>query len=171
MGLFMRSLTFSRFVALVSLLLLPSLVFAHGFKLGSLEIGHPWTRATPNGADVAGGFFKITNNGTEEDRLVSVSVDGLSRVEIHEMKTENGVMSMRPLKDGLPIPAGATVELKPGSFHVMMFGLTQPFVEGTMVKGKITFEKAGSADIEFKVEAVGANPAEKHQHGTTTTTN
>ena len=152
-------------------LLLPATAMAHGFKLGTLEIGHPWTRATPGGADIAGGFLKITNNGPEDDRLVSVAVDGIARVEIHEMKTENGVMSMRPLKDGLPIPAGATVELKPGSFHVMMFGLSTPFVEGTMVKGKVTFEKAGSADIEFKVEAVGANPAEKHQHGTTTTTN
>ena len=166
----MRTLRLSRLVALLSLVLVSSLGFAHGFKVGSLEIGHPWTRATPKGADVAGGFLKITNNGTEDDRLVSVSVDGIQRVEIHEMKTENGVMSMRPLKDGLLIPAGATVELKPGSFHVMMFGLTQPFVEGSMVKGKITFEKAGSADLEFKVEPVGANPAEKHQHGTTTTT-
>ena len=53
----------------------------------------------------------------------------------------------------------------------MIFGVSQPFVEGTMVKGKVIFEKAGSADIEFKVEAVGANPSEKHQHGATTTTN
>lgn len=166
----MRTLFLSRFVALLSLVLVPSLVFAHGFKVGSLEIGHPWTRATPKGAEVAGGFLKITNNGTEDDRLLSISVEGLARVEIHEMKTENGVMSMRPLKDGLLIPAGATVELKPGSFHVMMFGLTQPFVEGTMVKGKITFEKAGSAELEFKVEPVGANPSEQHQHSTTTTT-
>lgn len=166
----MRTLRLSHFVALLSLIILPSLVFAHGFKLGALEIGHPWTRATPNGAEVAGGFLKITNNGTEDDRLVSVTIEGIARVEIHEMKTENGVMSMRPLKDGLLIPAGATVELKPGSFHVMIFGLTQPFVEGMMVKGKITFEKAGSADLDFKVEAVGANPAEKHQHGAATTT-
>jgi len=167
----MRFSAFARFAAFLSLILLPVTVMAHGFKLGTLEIGHPWTRATPNGAEVAGGFLKITNNGNEDDRLVSVTVDGIARVEIHEMKTENGVMSMRPLKDGLPIPAGATVELEPGSFHVMMFGLSQRFVEGTMVKGKISFEKAGSADIEFKVEAVGANPAEQHQHGTTTTTN
>mgnify|MGYP003339302892 CR=1 FL=1 len=151
-------------------LLLPATVMAHGFKLGTLEIGHPWTRATPGGADIAGGFLKITNNGPEDDRLVSVAVDGIARVEIHEMKTENGVMSMRQMKDGILIPAGTTVELKPGSYHIMIFGLSQPFVEGTMVKGKITFEKAGSADIEFKVEAVGANPAEKHQHGPATTT-
>ncbi len=167
----MRSLSITRVVALLSLLFVPTFVLAHGFKLGSLEIGHPWTRATPKGADVAGGFLKITNTGTADDRLVAVTVETIARIEIHEMKTENGVMSMRPLKDGLPIPAGETVELKPGSFHIMMMGLSQPFVEGTMVKGKIIFEKAGSADIEFKVEAVGANPAEKHQHGTTTTTN
>lgn len=167
----MRSLSITRIVALLSLLLIPTFVFAHGFKLGSLEIGHPWTRATPNGAEVAGGFLTITNTGTSDDKLIAVEVEGIAHVQLHEMKTENGVMSMRPLKDGLPIPAGEKVELKPGSFHIMMMGLSQPFVEGTMVKGKIIFEKAGSADIEFKVEAAGANPAEKHQHGTTTTTN
>lgn len=167
----MQIRSISRMIALLSLLLLPSLASAHGFKLGALEIAHPWTRATPNGAEVAGGFLRITNTGTDDDRLVSVTVEGIARVEIHEMKTENGVMSMRPLKDGLLIPAGATVELKPGSYHIMMMGLSQSFVEGTMVKGHITFEKAGSTEIEFKVEAVGANPAEKHQHTTTTTTN
>ena len=166
----MRFMSVARIIALLSLLLVPTFVSAHGFKLGALEIGHPWTRATPNGAEVAGGFLKITNTGTEDDRLVSVTVDGIAHVQIHEMKMENGMMSMRPLKDGLLIPAGATVELKPGSYHIMMMGLSQSFVEGTMVKGRITFEKAGSADIEFKVEAVGANPAETHQHTNTTTT-
>lgn len=167
----MRYSALARFAAFLSLILLPATGMAHGFKLGTLEIGHPWTRATPAGADIAGAFLKITNTGTEDDRLVSVAVDGITRVEIHEMKTENGVMSMRQVKDGLPIPAGSTVELKPGSYHIMIFGVSQPFVEGTMVKGKVIFEKAGSADIEFKVEAVGANPSEKHQHGATTTTN
>ena len=165
----MQFLSISRIIALVSLILVPTFVSAHGFKLGALEIGHPWTRATPNGAEVAGGFLKITNTGTVDDRLVSVSVEGIARVEIHEMKTENGVMSMRPLKDGLLIPASATVELKPGSYHIMMMGLSKRFIEGEMVKATVTFEKAGSAEIGFKVEAVGANPSETHQHSTTTT--
>jgi copper(I)-binding protein len=78
-------------------------------------------------------------------------------------------MSMRPLKDGLLIPASATVELKPGSYHIMMMGLSKRFIEGEMVKATVTFEKAGSAEIGFKVEAVGANPSETHQHTTTTT--
>ncbi len=165
----MQFLSLSRIIALLALLLVPTLVLAHGFKLGALEVGHPWTRATPNGADVAGGFLKITNTGPVDDRLVSVTVEGIARVEIHEMKTENGVMSMRPLKDGLLIPAGTTVELKPGSYHIMMMGLSKRFIEGEMVKGIVTFEKAGSAEIGFKVEAVGANPSETHQHTTTTT--
>ena len=161
----MRHHFLSRFIALLCLCFMPTLADAHEFKIGSLEIGHPWTRATPGGADVAGGFLKITNTGTEDDRLISLSIEGIARSEIHEMAMKDGMMTMRPLKDGLPVPAGSTVELKPGSFHVMMMGLTKPFTEGEMIKGTITFEKAGTASIEFKVEAAGANPAEKHQHG------
>ena len=159
-----------RVIALLSLFILPSWAFAHSYNLGGLHIGHPWTRATPGGADVAGGFLSITNSGTTDDRLIAVSIDGVTRVDIHEMTMDNGMMVMRPLKDGLVVPAGATVELKPGSFHIMMMGLSQPFKEGETVKATLTFEKAGQIAIDFKVEAPGSNPADKHQHGANTTT-
>ena len=139
----------------------PSL--AHEFKVGDLVIGHPWSRATPAGAKVAAGYLKITNNGTEADRLVAVSAEIAAKGEIHEMAVDDkGVMTMRPLADGVEIPAGETVELKPGSFHLMFMPLGQPAVEGERFKGTLTFEKAGTVDVEFAVESMGGGHGGGH---------
>ena len=134
---------------------------AHDYKLGSLVIDHPWSRATPKGAPVAGGYMKITNNGTTPDRLTGGTTDAAKRFEIHQMSMDGGVMKMRELTNGLEIPPGATVELKPSSYHVMMMNLARPFVKGERVKASLTFEKAGKIDIEFAVEAAGGT---EHKH-------
>lgn len=132
---------------------------ATDYKAGSLEIGQPWTRVTPKNAPVAGGYLKITNTGTTPDRLLGGSVEVAKRFEIHEMKMDGGVMKMRELKDGLEIPPGATVELKPGSYHIMMMNLSRPLAKGDRIKGTLTFEKAGKVDVEFAVEGIGGSPA------------
>jgi copper(I)-binding protein len=155
-----------RSLALLILLFVSHAAFAHGYKLGDLDIHHPWTRATPPGADVAGGFMEITNGGTLADRLISVEIDGIPMAQIHEMTTSEGVMKMRPLANGLDIKPGETVTLKPGSFHIMMMGLSKPFVAGEMVHGTLHFEKAGSIEVDFKVEAMGAEPQGQHNHMT-----
>ncbi len=129
--------------------------FAHDYKAGPLEIGHPWSRATPNGAPVAAGFLTVTNTGAAADRLVSVASDAADKIEIHEMAVVDGVMKMRPLDKGIEIPAGGKLELKPGSYHVMFIGLKKPFVKGDVVKGALAFEKAGKVDVDFNVEDMG----------------
>lgn len=137
---------------------------AHEYKLGALEIGHPWSRATPNAAPVAGGFLTVTNSGASADRLVSVAASISDKVEIHEMAVTDGVMKMRPLDKGLDIPAGAKIELKPGGFHVMFIGLHQQLKAGDKVKGTLTFEKAGKIDVDFNVEAMGKPGDAGHGH-------
>ncbi len=129
---------------------------AHDYKIGSMAIDHPWTRATPGGAKVGGGYLTIKNMGSEPDRLVAGAADFAGKVEIHEMAMKDGVMRMRRLPAGLEIPPGATVELKPGGYHVMFMQLKAPLVEGDPVTATLTFEKAGAIDVEFAVEAVGA---------------
>ncbi|MGZ3410142.1 MAG: copper chaperone PCu(A)C [Xanthobacteraceae bacterium] len=131
---------------------------AHDYKLGALQIDHPWARATPKGTSVGGGYLKITNTGTTPDRLIGGSSPIAGRFEIHEMSMDNGVMRMRPLKDGLEIKPGQTVELAPGSFHIMFVDLKQPIKEGDRVKGTLVFEKAGSVDVEYAAVGVGAMP-------------
>jgi periplasmic copper chaperone A len=139
-------------------------VAAHDYKAGSLEIAHPWTRATPKGAAVAGGYLKIVNKGTTADRLVGGSLPGAGRFEIHEMRTNNGVMQMRPLPSGLEIKPGETVELKPGSYHLMFMELKQPLERGKSVKGKLVFEKAGTVEVEYSVEPIGGPAPQGHRH-------
>lgn len=134
------------------------------YRLGDLEITEPWTRATPGGAVVAGGFMRIANKGAQPDRLVGGAFSLSKRFEIHEMKMDGGVMQMRPLDKGLEIPAGATVELKPGGYHVMMIDLTAPVRQGAPLRGALQFEKAGKIEIDFMVAPIGASAPPSHGH-------
>jgi copper(I)-binding protein len=138
---------------------------ARDYKLGTLEIAEPWSRATPLTAQAAGGFLAITNRGPTADRLIAARSGVADKVEIHEMKMEGSVMRMRELEAGLAIPPGATVELRPGGFHIMFMGLKAPFAKDTTVPVTLVFEKAGAIDVEFTVQAMGAQPpAAGHKH-------
>jgi periplasmic copper chaperone A len=129
---------------------------AQTYGNGSIEVANPWTRATPKGASVAGAYLTITNKGSAPDRLVGGYAAVAGRFEVHRMVMDQGVAKMRPIEGGLEIKPGETVELKPGSFHVMLNGLKQPLTKGEKVKGTLQFEKAGKVDIEYTVEDVGA---------------
>jgi copper(I)-binding protein len=129
---------------------------ARDYKVGSIDIAEPWSRATPKGASVAAGYMKITNKGTTADRLISGSSDIAPTFEVHEMSMDNGVAKMRPVKGGLEIKPGETVELKPGSFHVMFVGLKKPLMAGEHVNATLVFEKAGAINVEYDVRAMGA---------------
>lgn len=130
---------------------------AEEFKAGSLRIEQPWSRATPSGAKVAGGYMSITNTGTEPDRLVGGTLPRAGRFEVHEMKIENGVMIMRPLAQGLEIKPGATVTLAPGGYHVMFMDLKEPLKQGETLDGELRFEKAGAVAVRYTVQAIGAS--------------
>jgi copper(I)-binding protein len=137
---------------------------AEDFSIGTIQVGSPWTRATPKGSAVAGAYLTISNKGTAPDRLVGGSSAVAGRFEVHSMMMEQGVAKMRPVEGGLEIKPGETVELKPGSFHIMLVDLKQALEKGQKVKGTLEFEKAGKVDIEFAVEALGATSAPGGQH-------
>jgi copper(I)-binding protein len=141
---------------------LSSSAHANDYKVGALEIDHPWSRAVPKGATVAAGYLTIKNTGTEPDRLVSGSTPVAGKFEIHEMTMDKGVMRMRPVPAGIVIKPGETVELKPQSMHIMMMGLKQPIEKGKSFKGSLVFEKAGAIEVDFAVEGVGATPTAAH---------
>ena len=115
----------------------------------SLTFSNAWVRATPPNAKVAGGFVEIQNAGKNADRLVSASSDVAERVEIHEMKMAGEVMQMRHLTEGLVISAGQSVQLKPGSYHLMLMAPKKPIAEGQKVTITLVFEKAGKRAVEF----------------------
>lgn len=138
---------------------------ARDYTVGSLKIENPWTRATPKGSKVAGGYLRVTNRGEVVDRLSGGTAEFAARVEIHEMRTVDGVMRMRPLPKGLEIKPGATVELRPGSYHVMFMGLKRPLKQGERVSGTLSFERAGTLEVEYVVEAIGSAGGHDKRHG------
>lgn len=135
---------------------------AGAVKAGNLTIEAPWLRATPGGAKVGGGYLTVTNAGSVADRLVGGRFPGAARVEVHEMALKDGVMTMRPMA-GLEIPAGGTVKLAPGGYHLMLMELAAPLVADTTVAGTLVFEKAGEVPVTFAVRPIGAGGGQ-HQH-------
>jgi periplasmic copper chaperone A len=154
---------FVRFLSLIAATaLLASPVWAQDYKLGSLEITQPWTRATAPTAKAGGGFLTITNKGATPDRLIAARSTASAKVEIHEMKMDGNVMRMRELDKGLEILPGATVELKPGGYHIMFMELKAPFAKDAKVPVTLVFEKAGSIEVPLAVQAIGTTPPAKH---------
>lgn len=136
---------------------------ATDYKVGSIAIISPWSRATPKGAPTAIGYMTIKNAGTVPDRLIGGSVEVAKEFQLHSMAMENGVAKMRELK-AVDLGPGQKVEFKPGGSHVMFVGLKQPLHEGEHVKGALTFEHAGTVQIEYDVQGIGAQagPASMH---------
>jgi hypothetical protein len=143
-------------LAVFALALCAAPAVADDVKAGDLVISQAWSRATPSGAKVAGGYLTIENKGTAPDKLVSVSADIAGKADVHEMAMDNGVMRMRPLDKGLVIDPGKTVKLAPGGFHLMLQELKGPFKEGDKVPVTLEFEKAGKVTISLDVQGVGA---------------
>lgn len=130
--------------------------------VGNIEITAPFIRATLPNAPVAGGFLTLTNTGTEDDRLLDVTSAIAKDGQIHEMAMEGDVMKMRQLTEGLVIPAGETVALEPGGYHLMFMGLNQPLVEGETVSVTLTFEKADEITIDLPVAGTAADAPAGH---------
>ena len=129
---------------------------AEEVKAGDIVITQAWARATPGGAKIGGGYLTIENKGSAPDRLIGGSAEIAGKVEVHEMAMKNGVMTMRPLDNGLTIEPGKTVKLAPGGYHLMMFDLKSPLKQGDKLPLTLDFEKAGKVKLSLDVEGVGA---------------
>jgi periplasmic copper chaperone A len=151
-------------LALAMLLFLSGAAAAEDATAGAISIKDAWSRATPAGTDVGVGYLTITNDGDAPDRLVSAEADFAGQAEIHQVTTNNGVMQMRPVPDGVTIPAKGSVVFSPASYHLMFMGLKGPLKQGDAVTGSLTFEHAGKVNVTFQVEAMGASAPEAHHH-------
>ncbi len=145
---------------LVSAVFLAALVAAPAqaqeVKAGDLSITQAWSRATPGGAKIGVGYLTIENKGSTPDRLTRASAEIAGKVEVHEMAMHNGVMTMRPLDDGLDIDPGKTVKLAPGGSHLMLVDLKNPLKQGDKVPLTLEFERAGKVELSLDVQAIGA---------------
>ena len=122
-------------------------------QTGDIQIKDAWARATPGGAQTAAAY--VTVESMAGDRLTGVSTPAAKKAEIHSMTMEGGVMKMRPV-DGLDLPAGKPVTLKPGGYHIMLTGLAKPLKEGDSFPLTLDFAKGGAQQVTVAVEKVGA---------------
>jgi len=125
------------------------------------KVEDAWARPTVAGQAGGGGFLKITS--PTADRLMAASAPVSKTVELHTMQMDGNVMRMRQVP-AIDIPAGQTVELKPGGLHVMFIGLTQPLKNGATFPLTLRFEKAGEVRVDVKVMTRAAMPAMDHKH-------
>jgi periplasmic copper chaperone A len=132
----------------------------------NVTVTDAWARATVQGQKATGAFMKIT--AKDNAKLVSASSPSAGVVEIHEMKMEKDVMKMAALPNGLELPAGKAVELKPGGYHVMLMDLKAPLAKDSTVPLTLTVQdaKGVKSNIELQVK-VGMQPPMSggHHHG------
>lgn len=151
-------------LALTVALGLPGLAAAHEFTAGDLEVIHPMAFETPKAAKSGAGYLEIVNMGDAADALLEVRAD-FPKVMLHKSEEKDGVASMMHV-DKIAIPAGETVSLAPGGFHVMFMGLNgDPLEKGEKIKATLVFERAGELEVEFTVEPRrGADGHADHNH-------
>ena len=156
---------FSGFIVLVALIVGGAYAGGH-FKVETSEIQ---LRATMPGMMATGGYLSLHNHGDSADRLTGVSAGFAKKSEIHEMTHDNGVMKMRPVKDGVEIPAGGMVTLKPGGLHLMFMGLSEPLKPGRMLEVTLEFASGHSVTVPAHVKGPAditiGNGEASHGHG------
>jgi len=148
-----------KLIALAASLAIASAALAQPTQL---EVKNAWAAATPGKAE--NGAAYLTIQSPTADRLVSVSSPVAKKAELHSMSMQGAVMKMRPI-DGLDVPAGQPVALKPGGEHIMLMGLNQQLHEGQSFPLTLDFEKAGPRTVTVTVEKAGAKgpgPAAAH---------
>ncbi len=141
--------------ALTAALLFCAPAVARDYTLKSLTIVDPHARATPPGARTAGAYLTIENGGRDNDQLVRASSPIADSTELHAMRMEGDVMRMRGVT-AIGVPAGSKMALTPGGYHVMFVGLRKPLVAGDHVPLALTFEKAGTVDVDVTVTPLDA---------------
>lgn len=128
----------------------------------TVQVDDPWVRGTVTGQPATGAFMRLTPSA--HARLVAARSPVAAVVEIHEMAMDGDVMKMRQV-DAIDLPAGQTVELKPGGYHLMLMGLKTPLKAGDKLPLTLKFEKAGEVVVTVNVEHPKTGDASgQHKH-------
>jgi copper(I)-binding protein len=137
--------------------------FAFAASAQGVIVQDAWARATVQGQKATGAFMKLT--AAADTKLVSVTTPVAAVAEVHEMKMDGGVMTMRALDGGLVLPAGKAVELKPGGYHLMLMDLKLPLQKDTTIPLTLVFKDAAGKETrtELKLPVSTAAPM-THNH-------
>jgi copper(I)-binding protein len=126
-----------------------------------VEIEKPWIRATAPGAKAAAGYMTVRNKSAQPERLIGGASPAAAKVETHIHVKDGDILRMREVK-GYDIPAGGSVELKPGGAHLMFVDIKKPLNEGDKVPVTLRFERAGEIKVDFHVGRLTASSPHKH---------
>lgn len=113
--------------------------------------------ATAASARAGGAYISLMNHGAAADRLVAARSDVARRVEVHEHRNDAGVMRMREVEAGIPLPAGGMIEMKPGGYHVMLMGLNAPLTAGDAFPVTLVFESGAEMVVDVDIRRRGAS--------------
>ncbi len=138
-------------VFIVLVLLVTACTARPAAQVGSIQVHTPWVKAAGANTDTAA-FMIIKNTGAQADRLVKAEFATANMVTLMTMTESNGKMAMTNV-DAIDIPAGGQVELKSGSFHVMLMGLSEELADGNSTTLTLTFEKAGAVTFTLPIKA------------------
>lgn len=127
----------------------------------SVKVSQAWVRPTPPGASTAALYALIENSAAEPDRLVSVETDVAEVAELHTVRNEDGMVVMRPVEGGIPVPARGSVRLKPGGYHIMLVRPTRQIEAGDTVQVTLVFAKAGRVTLAVPAGPPPGQPAMK----------
>jgi len=131
---------------------------ACGENDANISVTDVWLRATPGSANASAGYAHIANSGNGSDRLLSVTTAAAGMAHVHKSAEQDGIMTMS-MVDALEIPAKGAVDLKPGSYHIMLMGVRKPLNVGDNVEMTFTFERAGKIVVPAKVAPLAATQA------------
>jgi copper(I)-binding protein len=121
----------------------------------TIDISRPWARTSSATVLEAGGFLTLTNKAGEADRLIAASSPAAGKIAIRGIRIAGPTMTMRPIERGLGLPPDTAITMKPRGYHLFFEELKAPLVRGDRVPVTLTFEKAGTRQVELIVEAEG----------------
>ena len=161
---FKQKLVFPLFAVL---LVIGQAVSANEIMFGPLQF-----RATVGSMPSSAAYVSIMNHGKMADRLVGATSNLARKTELHKMEMDNGVMRMRQVEGGIDLPAGKTIHLLPGGYHVMLIGLNATLTANSIFEITLVFQNAGEktlkgmAMLPADIEMGDPSKVHKHKHKT-----
>ena len=155
----------NKLIVLAVLLLPACFANAHEYKVGELEIAHPWSQELPPNAPTVAAYFVIDNEGKTADRLLSVDTPIAGEAQLHEHVMQGDMMKMQHVPS-VEVPAGGEVTFAPMAYHGMLLGLRDPslLVDGKRFPMTLHFEKAGDVTVEVAVQKQAPDGMQAHAH-------
>ena len=121
---------------------------------GSLDARDAHARPVPVAGGVGAVYLTLANDSADDDRLLGAESEACASIELHESREQDGIARMIPHPDGLALPAGSRVELRPGGHHLMLYGVRRPLAEGEVLRLRLRFERAGLRELEVPIGGV-----------------